>query len=206
MAKKSLKPTIELAEVISPDGKPVIAFATPKLFANWLRKHHAVYEGVWIQFFKVASGYPSITYAQALDVALCYGWIDGPVRKGNDVCWIHKFTPRGKRSVWSQVNKKHIERLTQAGLMQPAGLAAVELAKSDGRWDAAYASSSTFEESAEFLAALAKSKKASKFYATLTRAQRYSFYYRLHNVKKAETKRRKIAEFIAMLERGETYP
>jgi uncharacterized protein YdeI (YjbR/CyaY-like superfamily) len=205
MAKKSFNPAPKLTEVNSPDGKPDIAFPTPKLFANWLRKHHVDHEGVWIQFFKVASGYPSITYAQALDVALCYGWIDGPVRKGNDVCWIHKFTPRGKRSVWSQVNRKHIERLTQAGLMQPAGLAAVELAKSDGRWDAAYASSSTFEESAEFLAALAKSKKASKFYATLTRAQRYTFYYRLHNVKKAETKRRRIAEFIAMLERGETF-
>ncbi len=205
MAKKSPKPNNNRAEIISPDGKPVIAFATPKQFASWLGKHHAEHQGVWIQFFKVASGYQSITYAQALDVALCYGWIDGPVRKGNDVSWIHKFTPRGKRSVWSQVNKKHIERLTQQGLMQPSGLTAVELAKSDGRWDAAYASSSTFVESAEFLAALSRSKSASKFYATLSRAVRYAFYYRLHNVKKAETKRRKIAEFIAMLERGETF-
>lgn len=205
MAKKSHKLTSNAVEIVSPDGKPVIAFTGPKPFATWLHKNHLEHQGLWIQFFKVASGYPSITYAQALDVALCYGWIDGPVRKGNETCWLNKFTPRGKRSVWSQVNKQHIERLTREGLMQPAGLAAVELAKADGRWAAAYASSSTFVESSEFLAALARSKPASKFYATLTRANRYAFYYRLHTVKKEETRQRKIAEFIAMLERGETF-
>jgi uncharacterized protein YdeI (YjbR/CyaY-like superfamily) len=103
------------------------------------------------------------------------------------------------------VNKVHIERLTREGRMKPAGLNAVALAKADGRWDAAYASSSTFKESEEFLAALNKSKKASLFYATLTKANRYSFYYRLHNAKKPETKARKITEFITMLERGETF-
>ncbi len=137
-------------------------------------------------------------------MALCYGWIDGPVRKGDDHSWIHKFTPRGKRSVWSQVNKSHIERLTHEGRMRPAGMTVVELAKADGRWDAAYASSATFQESPEFLAALKKSKTASKFYSTLSKANRYAFYYRLHNAKKPETKTRKISEFIAMLERGET--
>ncbi|MBL8889979.1 MAG: YdeI/OmpD-associated family protein [Planctomycetaceae bacterium] len=205
MAKKKHELLNDPVEIASPDGKPVIVFDSPKKFATWLRKHHLEHQGLWIQFYKISSGYPSITYAQALDVALCYGWIDGPVRKGNEICWIHKFTPRGKRSVWSQVNKRHIERLTREGLMQPAGLATVELAKADGRWDAAYASSSTFEESSEFLAALAKSKQASQFYATLTRAKRYAFYYRLHNVKKEETRQRKIAEFIGMLERGEAF-
>lgn len=205
MPKKLHKRTNDLPEVASPDGKPVIAFASPSKFTNWLHRCHLEHQGLWIQFFKAASGTPSITYAQALDVALCYGWIDGPVRKGNEVCWIHKFTPRGKRSVWSQVNKQHIERLTREGLMQPAGIAVVELAKSDGRWDAAYASSSTFEESSEFLAALAQSSEASRFYSTLTRANRYAFYYRLHTVKKEETKRKKIAEFVAMLERGEAF-
>lgn len=205
MAKKRSKSIAATSTVASPDGKPVIAFATPVLFNRWLNKHHTEHGGVWIQFFKVASGHPTITYAQALDVALCHGWIDGPVRKGDDVCWIHKFTPRRKRSVWSQINKAHIERLTLEGLMKPAGHAAVELAKADGRWDAAYASSSTFEESAEFRAALKMSKPASKFYATLTKANRYAFYYRLHNAKKPETKERKIVEFIAMLERGETF-
>ncbi|MFA8020206.1 YdeI/OmpD-associated family protein [Bremerella cremea] len=199
------KPAKPAAAIPSPDGKPVIAFATTNKLERWLHKHHAEHGGVWIQFFKKESGHKSITYAEALDVALCYGWIDGPVRKGDEVSWIHKFTPRGKRSVWSQVNKKHIERLTRDGRMKPAGHAAVELAKSDGRWDAAYASSSTFQESEAFLAALQKSKKATAFYATLSKSKKYAFYYRLHNAKKPETKARKVVEFIAMLEREETF-
>ncbi|KAA5538663.1 bacteriocin-protection protein, YdeI/OmpD-associated family [Roseiconus nitratireducens] len=205
MAKKSSKPAKPAAAIASPDGKPVIAFSTTGKLERWLIKHHAEHGGVWIQFFKKDSGHKSITYAEALDVALCYGWIDGPVRKGDEVSWIHKFTPRGKRSVWSQVNKKHIERLIRDDRMKPAGHAAVELAKADGRWDGAYASSSTFKESAEFLAALKKSKKASDFYATLSKSKKYAFYYRLHNAKKPETKARKLVEFIAMLERGETF-
>jgi uncharacterized protein YdeI (YjbR/CyaY-like superfamily) len=205
MAKKKIIPAPSMPAFPSPDEKPVAAFLTSAKFEDWLRKNHAEHIGVWIQFFKVNSGQKSITYAEALDVALCYGWIDGPIRKADEFSWLVKFTPRGKRSVWSQVNKTHIERLTVEGRMTPAGHAAVELAKADGRWDAAYASSSTFKESDEFLAALRKSKKATKFYATLSKANRYSFYYRLHNVKKAETKARKIIEFIAMLERGETF-
>jgi uncharacterized protein YdeI (YjbR/CyaY-like superfamily) len=169
MAKKKMTPNVPLPSVASPDGKPVIAFETPARFDLWLATHHAEHNGVWIRFFKVASGHKSITYAEALDVALCYGWIDGPLRKGDEVSWIHKFTPRGKRSVWSQVNKAHIERLTREGLMKPAG------------------------------------NMASQFYATLSKANRYAFYYRLHNAKKPETKARKIMEFIAMLERGETF-
>ncbi len=160
---------------------------------------------MWIRFFKVDSGHDSVSYSEALDIALCYGWIDGPVRKGDELSWIHKFTPRGKRSVWSQRNKQHIERLIREGRMQAAGLAEVEAAQGDGRWDAAYASSSTFVESPEFLAALKKSKAAASFYASLSKANRYAFYYRLHTVKKAETKARKIVDFIAMLERGETF-
>lgn len=205
MAKKNSKTTKPPTVIASPDGKPVIAFSTPNKLERWLSKHHAEHGGVWIQFFKKDSYHKSITYAEALDVALCYGWIDGPIRKGDEVCWIHKFTPRGKRSVWSQVNKEHIARLTRDGRMKPAGHAAVELAKADGRWDAAYASSSTFKESEAFLAALKKSKKARDFYATLSKSRKYAFYYRIHNAKKPETKARKIVEFIAMLERGETF-
>lgn len=115
MAKKQTKTVVELTAVDSPDGKPVIAFPTPAIFDRWLSKHHTEHGGVWIQFFKKDSGHKSITYAQALDIALCHGWIDGLVRKGNAVSWSHKFTPRGKRSVWSQVNQAHIERLTRAG-------------------------------------------------------------------------------------------
>ncbi len=130
-----------------------------------MAEHHREHTGVWIRFFKVDSGHDSVSYSEALDIALCYGWIDGPVRKGDELSWIHKFTPRGKRSVWSQRNKQHIERLIREGRMQAAGLAEVEAAQGDGRWDAAYASSSTFVESPEFLAALKKSKAAASFYA-----------------------------------------
>lgn len=206
MAKKKTVPSlIPIEPVHAPDDKPVAAFAQAQDFEEWLAENHAIHLGVWLRFFKVDSGHPSLTYAEALDVALCYGWIDGPIRKGDAVSWIHKFTPRGKKSTWSQKNKQHIDRLTQAGRMKPAGQAAVEAAQADGRWDAAYASSSTFVESAEFLAALKKSKKAAAFYATLSQANRYALYFRLHTVKKAETKAKKIVEFISMLERGETF-
>lgn len=191
--------------VAAPDDKPILAFAKHALFERWLDEHHGEHGGVWIRFFKAGSGHASITYAEALDVALCYGWIDGPLRRGDDVSWIHKFTPRGKRSTWSQKNKLHIERLIKDGRMQPAGQAAIDAAKVDGRWDAAYASSSTFVESPEFMAALKKSKKAAAFYATLSKANRYAIYYRLHTPKKAETKAKKLTELIAMLERGETF-
>ncbi|MCC6510456.1 MAG: YdeI/OmpD-associated family protein [Pirellulaceae bacterium] len=205
MKKRPTQPTIAPQPVEAPDDKPILAFAKPILLERWLAKHHCEHAGVWIRFFKAGSGHASVTYAEALDVALCYGWIDGPVRKGDDVSWIHKFTPRGKRSVWSQKNKLHIERLTKEGRMQPAGQAAIEAAKADGRWDAAYASSSTFVETPEFMAALKKSKKAAAFYATLSKANRYAIYYRLHTPKKAQTKARKLVELIAMLERGETF-
>lgn len=205
MKKKPAKALARSESVTSPDGKPVSPFESLESFERWLTEHHTKHTGVWIQFFKAASGRLTINYAEALDVSLCYGWIDGPVRSVDHISWIHKFTPRGKRSVWSQVNKSHVDRLTREGRMQPAGLAAVEAAKLDGRWDAAYASSSTFVESPEFLAALAASQRANEFYATLSNANRYAFYYRLHTVKKAETKTRKLAEFIAMLERGETF-
>jgi uncharacterized protein YdeI (YjbR/CyaY-like superfamily) len=173
------------SEVASPDEKQVIAFSSPSKFEIWIKKNHSKSLGIWLQLFKVASGHPSVSYAEALDVALCYGWIDGPIRKGNEVSWLVKFTPRGKRSVWSQKNKKNIERLIAEGRMTAAGLVSVELAKQHGRWDAAYASSSTCVESEEFL--------------------RYAFYYRLHNLKKPESRARKISEFVAMLERGETF-
>jgi uncharacterized protein YdeI (YjbR/CyaY-like superfamily) len=205
MKKKPAKPKVKLSEVVAPDHKPVIPFAATADFEAWLAEHHHEHSGLWIRFFKADSGYPSITYAEALDVALCFGWIDGPIRKADEVSWIHKFTPRGKRSVWSQKNKTHIERLTKAGRMQPAGLAAVAAAKADGRWDAAYASPANFVESPEFMAALKKSRQAAKFYATLSNTNKYAFYYRLHTVKKAETKAKKITEFIGMLERGETF-
>ncbi len=205
MPKKSTQHTAVVPEAPSPDDKPVIQIKDTASFERWLDKHHTAHGGVWIRFFKAASGHAGITYAEALEVALCFGWIDGPIRKGDDVSWIHKFAPRAKRSIWSQVNKGHIERLAREGRMKPAGLTAANAAKADGRWDAAYASSSTFQESAEFTAALKKSKKGAAFYAQLSKAQKYSFYFRLHAAKKPTTKARKLNEFVTMLERGEVF-
>jgi uncharacterized protein YdeI (YjbR/CyaY-like superfamily) len=187
----------------SPDAKPVIAFVSARQFEQWLVRHHGAHEGFWMRIFKKGSGPATVTYAEALDVALCYGWIDGQKQKGDAVSWLQRFTRRGKRSAWSKVNTGHVARLIAAGRMRPAGLAAVEAAKADGRWEAAYGSWSTFEMPGEFVAALAKSRKAAAHFATLNKANRYAIFYRLTTAKRAETKARRLEEFIAMLERGE---
>lgn len=155
-----------------------------------------------MRIFKKDSGLATVTYAEALDVALCHGWIDGQKQRGDAVSWLQRFTRRGKRSVWSKVNTRHVARLTDEGRMKPAGLAAVEAAKADGRWDAAYHSSNTFEMPAEFTAALAESPKAAAHFATLNKANRYAIFYRLTTAKRPETKARRLKDFIALLERG----
>lgn len=168
-----------------------------------MAKRDFTHEGVWIRFFKKSWGVGSITHAEALDVALCYGWIDGPVRSADHISWIHKFVPRRRRSVWSQINKGHIDRLTREGRMKPEGMAQVDAAKVDGRWDAAYASSSTFEMPVDFLTALKQSPKAHEFYSTLTKSHRYHIYYQLQSAKRPETRAARVARFLAMMQRGE---
>ena len=158
-----------------------------------------------MRIFKKGSAQPSVTYAEALDVALCYGWIDGQKQRGDDESWLQRFTPRGKRSAWSKINTGHVERLMREGRIKSAGLVAVEAAKADGRWEAAYGSSSTFEMPAEFTAALAKSPSAAAFFTTLNKANRYAIFYRLVSAKRAETKGRRLQEFIALLERGKKF-
>lgn len=187
----------------SPDGKPVKPFATQKAWATWLEKNHATSTGLWLQLMKKGSGLKSVTYAEALDEALCYGWIDGQKRSGDEVSFLQKFTPRGKKSLWSQINREKVAGLEKEGRMQAAGRAAVDAAKADGRWDAAYASQSRMTIPDDFTAALAKKPKAAAFFATLKGANRYAFLFRLQTVKKAETRARKIEEFVAMLARGE---
>ena len=188
---------------LSPDGKPVIAFVNARKFEQWLVTHHGTHAGFWMRIFKKDSGRATVTYAEALDVALCHGWIDGQKQRGDAESWLQRVTPRRKRSAWSKINTGHVERLTGERRMKPAGLAAVEAAKADGRWDAAYSSSSTFEMPAEFEAALAKSLKAAAFFATLNKANRYALFHRLTSAKRPETKARRLQEFIARLERGE---
>ena len=181
----------------------IIAFATSKHWARWLAKHHARPEGIWLRLFKKDSGVASITYSEALDEALCYGWIDGQTKKHDDLSWLRKFTPRRARSVWSKRNREHIARLTKAGRMQPAGLRAVEAAKADGRWDQAYDSPGNMVMPADFLALLAANKKAHAFFQTLNKANTYAIAWRLQTAKKPETRQRRMAAIIDMLAQGE---
>lgn len=205
MFVKPAKQSPKAKPLSSPDGKPVKGFSSPVDFEAWLAKNHVGHTGIWLRMFKKGSGRATVTYAEALEVALCYGWIDGQTRGGHPEYYIQKFTPRGARSIWSRINTGHVERLTKLGRMKPAGLAAVEAAKADGRWNAAYSSFGSFEMPSEFMEALARKKKAAAFFATLNKRNRYAIYHRLTTAKRAETRTRKSGEFIAMLERGETF-
>jgi len=182
-------------------------FSSQAEFQAWLAENYATQEELWMKLYKKDSDQPSITYKEALDVALCYGWIDSLKRPGGEDFWLQRFTPRKAKSVWSKVNQGHIARLTEAGHMQPAGLAEVEKAKQDGRWEAAYASSSTMEFPDDFLEALAKNPAAEEFFETLNKTNKYAIFYRLQSAKKAETRQRRLEQFIEMLANGEKlYP
>ena len=151
------------------------------------------------------SGIASVTYEEALDVALCYGWIDGQKKGFDEIYWLQKFTPRGPKSIWSKINTEKVERLIKSGEMQPAGLKAIEAAQKDGRWDAAYASQKNISIPEDFQAALEKNKKAKDFFATLKSSERYSFLFRIQTAKKAETRTKRIQQFIEMLEKNEKF-
>ncbi|MFP2896539.1 YdeI/OmpD-associated family protein [Corallococcus sp. 4LFB] len=183
---------------------PVVPFASEKAWEQWLEKHHADAPGVWVKLAKLESGIPSVTYAQALEVALCYGWIDGQKGALDAEYWLQRFTPRGPRSKWSKINRGKVEALVAAGRMKAAGLREVEAARADGRWEAAYAGAKTIEVPADLTLALEKRPKAQAFFATLKSANRYAILYRLHEAKKPETRARRLEKFVAMLEAGET--
>jgi uncharacterized protein YdeI (YjbR/CyaY-like superfamily) len=186
---------------------PTLPFKSKKQWADWLAKQHDKSAGVWLQLAKKDSGVPSVTYEEALDVALCYGWIDGQKKSFNDKYWLQKFTPRGPRSIWSKINTEKAEKLIASGEMKPAGLKAVEAARRDGRWEAAYSSQKNMSVPDDFRAALDKNKKAKAFFATLNSVNRYAILFRIQAAKKAETRARRIQQFVEMLERGEKlYP
>ena len=182
---------------------PILLFSHQEDWRVWLHENHASSTGVWLRLAKKASSLQSHSYAEALDVALCYGWIDGQKNAYDDDSWLQKFTPRGAKSVWSKINREKIEALTASGQMQPAGLRAVELAKQDGRWDAAYDSQRNATVPEDLQAALDASPQASAFFATLNSANRYAIYFRIQTAKKAETRARRIEQLVAMLERNE---
>jgi len=182
---------------------PTLLFAKQEDWLDWLRKNHAQSSGVWLKLAKKASASQSVSYALALEIALCYGWIDGQKKPYDESFWLQKFTPRGAKSIWSKINKAKAGELIKSGRMKPAGLNAVERAKQDGRWDAAYDSPSASTVPADFQARLNKSAKAKAFFATLNSANRYAILFRIQTAKKAETRARKIEQFIEMLERKE---
>lgn len=187
----------------APDDLPVLAFATADEFEQWLEREHESSAGVWLRFPRKGTGVPSLTYEEAVLVALCFGWIDGQARSLDETAWLQRYTPRRRRSVWSQINTQRVARLVEEGRMRRAGLAEVERAKADGRWDAAYAPPSTATVPPDLDAALAASPAAAEAFAGLDSQNRYAILHRLATAKKPETRARRIETFVAMLEKGE---
>ena len=181
---------------------PVRAFRTLAEWERWLATNHAKAQGVWLRFFKKGSGVPTVSYAEAVEGALMYGWIDSQVKKHDARSYIQKFTPRRANSVWSKVNRDKVLALVRSGRMRPAGQAAVDAAKTDGRWDAAYDSPKASAPPADFLTALRADKKAAAFYKTLNRANTYAIEWRIHAAKRPETRAKRIAGLVAMLAAG----
>jgi uncharacterized protein YdeI (YjbR/CyaY-like superfamily) len=186
------------------NGLPILTFRDAKSFEQWLEQQPADAGGAWIKFAKKAADAISLSKTEAIDAALCHGWIDGQLNKYDDEHWLIRFTPRKARSKWSLVNKKRASELIAEGRMRGSGLAQIDAAKADGRWDAAYAPASSAQVPSDLQDALDANPRAAQFFATLKGANRYAVLYRIGAVKRAETRARKIAEFVAMLERGET--
>lgn len=180
-------------------------FKTSADFRHWLEKNHAESEGIWLRIFTNASREKSLTYAEALDQALCYGWIDGQKKPSDKLSWLQKLTPRRPRSGWSKINTQHVERLIKGGEMTPAGMAAVEAAKADGRWNTAYSSPRSATPPDDFLKELSKNKKAEEFFKTLNKANVYSIVYRLETAKKPETREQRMKAILAMMEQGKAF-
>lgn len=183
----------------------VVAFESSKVFRDWLSKNHAKSPGIWLRVFKKSSGTKTISYAEALDQALCFGWIDGQKKLYDSGSWLQKFTPRRHRSGWSKKNTEHAERLIKSRRMTSSGLAEIKAAKADGRWKAAYVSFGSATAPADLLKELAKNKKANAFFKTLSKTNLYSIVYRLQTAKKPETRKKRMEMIIEMLERGETF-
>ena len=192
-----------MAGELGKDGKPVLAFASQAEWEAWLDAEHASADGVWLRFAKKGSGVETVVYAEALDVALCYGWIDSQVARLDERFYLQKFTPRRARSKWSQINREKIEELTKQGRMKPAGLEQVALAKADGRWDAAYDPPSRIGVPDDLRAALDANPAAAEAFAGLNSQNRYAVLFRMHDAKRPETRARRIETFVAMLARGE---
>jgi uncharacterized protein YdeI (YjbR/CyaY-like superfamily) len=182
----------------------VLEFKTQRDWEKWLAKNSENPAGAWLRIAKKGSKNPTVSYAEALDVALCYGWIDAQKRAESESAWLQRFMPRQSRSIWSKINREKALALIGAGKMKPAGLAEVTRAQQDGRWDAAYDSPKTATVPADFQNALDANSAAKEFFRTISAANRYAILWRLQTAKKPETRARRIENFIQMLEKGET--
>ena len=185
-----------------PDDLPIKHFKDQKAWEKWLAAN-ADGKGIWLRIAKKDSGIASVNYAEALEVALCHGWIDGQKRGHDEQFFLQRFTPRRPRSLWSRINIAHVERLIAAGRMQANGLREIEAARADGRWDAAYQSFSGVEVPVELAEALRKNRKAKTFFDQLDKTNRYSFCWRVHTARKVETRVARARKFVEMLARGE---
>lgn len=181
---------------------PIKSFSSAQKWHEWLLKNHASPQGIWLRIYKKDSNKKTITYAEALDEALCFGWIDGLKKTYDDKSWIQKFTPRRARSMWSKRNQEHVARLIKENRMQPEGLKEVEAAKKDGRWDAAYDSPKNMEVPADFLKELKKSKKAYEFFKTLNKTNTFAIAWRLQTAKKPEMREKRMKVLLEMMKEG----
>jgi uncharacterized protein YdeI (YjbR/CyaY-like superfamily) len=186
-----------------PDDLPILLFATTADLEAWLEANHAESDGIWLKIAKKGAPVPSVTYAEALELALCFGWIDSQKRGCDETHFLQRFTPRRPRGKWSRINRDKAEGLTEAGEMRPTGLAEVEAAKADGRWEAAYEGQRTAKVPDDLRRELDANPAAREFFAGLDSANRYAIVYRLGDAKKPETRERRLRKFVAMLERGE---
>src|SRR6266850_5009397 len=191
------------AEVL--DDLPVISFASLKEWESWLENNHTSSSAIWLRIYKKDADIQTIFYPEALDGALCYGWIDGLKRPFDEMSWLQRFSPRRPKSLWSKINTTHVERLTKLGKMRPAGLQAIHAAKNDGRWDAAYNSPGKATIPEDFLAALSKNKKAKAFFETLNRTNLYSIAWRLQTAKRPDTRERRMEAILQMLAKGKKF-
>jgi uncharacterized protein YdeI (YjbR/CyaY-like superfamily) len=185
--------------------RSIRVFASEAAFDAWLSKHHDREKEVWIKIFKKATGKPTVTPAQAIDVALCWGWIDGIRKAFDERSFLQRYTPRGPKSRWSQINRGHVQRLVEAGRMTPAGQRHVEAAKADGRWDAAYASPGNMGVPPDVLAMIHANPRALATFRSLNRANLYAIAYRIHHIKTPARRAQKIMEITAMLAQGKSF-
>jgi uncharacterized protein YdeI (YjbR/CyaY-like superfamily) len=189
-----------------PDTNDVIqAFESQKDWQRWLAKNYSKSNGIWLRFFKKDSGVKSIRYDEALDEALCYGWIDGQLKKYDEKSYIQKFTPRRPKSIWSKRNREHVARLISLGKMREAGLKEIEAAKADGRWEQAYDSPSAMKVPEDFMKELSKNKKAKMFFESLNKANTYAILWRLQTAKKPETREKRMKAILEMLKEGKKF-